>query len=85
MTSRQRPAPKPVLPEGPQEGAPLAAWTYLAEDIPEHGLNVERTATPEEIDAVARTLGVRAAPLRLPLVLPPRPRRLHAREVGLRP
>src|SRR5262245_65755319 len=32
------------------------AWEHAVHDIPEAGLKVERSASPEELDAVARTL-----------------------------
>jgi hypothetical protein len=32
------------------------AWDYAVQDIPEEGLSVERSASPEERDAVARAL-----------------------------
>ncbi len=32
------------------------AWEHAVQDIPEAGLTVERSASPEELDALARTL-----------------------------
>ena len=58
MTKRQKQVQKPSLPEGPQEGAPLAAWVYLAEDLVENGLSAEREASEAEMNAVAKALGV---------------------------
>lgn len=35
---------------------PLASWTHRTGDVPERGLEVSRSATPEEREAIARAL-----------------------------
>ena len=56
MNKHRRTDRKPALPQAPQEGAPLAAWAYRAEDLHESGLALERTASPHEREAITSAL-----------------------------